>query len=157
MPNVLSAERQVLAPDPQGGSTGGFLRLTERRIAVARLPATGGRNHAVADHDSSLSARLPCVREERNQTDGPQEPLAAYDSWSFDRLACVGVFLLWGHSWELQATAQWHHLDEALRFMSEFTSQAPSLTNGQICQHASSRSAHVDETAPKVHVIRSEL
>ncbi len=68
-----------------------------------------------------------------------------------------GVFHLWGHSWELQATAQWHHLDEALRFMSEFTSQAPSLTNGQICQHASSRSAHVDETAPKVHVIRSEL
>jgi hypothetical protein len=68
-----------------------------------------------------------------------------------------GVFHLWGHSWELQANAQWHRLDEALRFMSEFTSQAPSLTNGQICQHASSLSAHVDETPPKVHAIRSEL
>src|SRR5258708_19606248 len=93
MPNVLSAERQVLAPDPRGGSTGGFLRFTERRIAVARLPATAGRNHAVADHDSSLSARLPSVREERGQADGPQEPLAAYDSWSFNRLACVGAIL----------------------------------------------------------------
>jgi len=48
-------------------------------------------------------------------------------------------------------------LDEALRFMSELTSQVPSLTNGQICQCASLRIAHVDETAPKVHVIRSEL
>src|SRR5258707_2503511 len=93
MPNVLSAERQVLAPDHRGDSTGGFLRFTERRIAVARLPATTGRNHAVADHDTSLSARLPCAHEERGQADGPQEPLAAYDSWSFDRLACVGAIL----------------------------------------------------------------
>jgi peptidoglycan/xylan/chitin deacetylase (PgdA/CDA1 family) len=51
-----------------------------------------------------------------------------------DSLKYGGVFHLWGHSWELQATAQWHHLDETLRFMSEFTSQAASLTNGQICQ-----------------------
>ena len=68
-----------------------------------------------------------------------------------------GVFHLWGHSWELQETEQWHRLDEALRFMSEFASQAPSLTNGQICQRASSGSAHVEETAPKVNAIRSEL
>jgi len=68
-----------------------------------------------------------------------------------------GVFHLWGHSWELQETKQWHRLDEALRFMSEFASQAPSLTNGQICQRASSGSAIVEETAPKVNAIRSEL
>jgi hypothetical protein len=68
-----------------------------------------------------------------------------------------GVFHLWGHSWELQATAQWHHLNDVLRFMSEFTSQVPSLANGQICQRASSWSAHVDEKAAKVNTIRSEL
>src|SRR5260370_19669035 len=75
----------------------------------------------------------------------------------YESLRYGGVFHLWGHSWERQTTAQCHHLDEALRFMSEFTSQAPSLTNGQICQQASSRRAHVDETAPKVHAIRGQL
>lgn len=68
-----------------------------------------------------------------------------------------GVFHLWGHSWELQATAQWHHLNDVLRFMSEFASQVPSLTNGQICQRTSSWSAHVGEKAAKVNTIRSEL
>jgi peptidoglycan-N-acetylglucosamine deacetylase len=57
-----------------------------------------------------------------------------------------GVFHLWGHSWELQETEQWHRLDEALRFMSGFVTEAPSFTNGQICQHALSRSTSVDET-----------
>src|SRR6266481_1358492 len=68
-----------------------------------------------------------------------------------------GVSHLWGDSWQLQATAQWHHLNDVLRFMSEFTSQVPSLTNGQICQRASSWSAHVGEKAAKVNTIRSEL
>jgi hypothetical protein len=58
-----------------------------------------------------------------------------------------GVFHLWGHSWELQETGQWQRLDEALRYMSEFAIQAPSLTNGQICQRALLSSASVDETA----------
>jgi peptidoglycan/xylan/chitin deacetylase (PgdA/CDA1 family) len=58
-----------------------------------------------------------------------------------------GVFHLWGHSWEMQATGQWQRLDEALRCMSEFAIRAPSLTNGQICQRALSSSASVDETA----------
>lgn len=71
-----------------------------------------------------------------------------------ESLRCGGVFHLWGHSWELQATAQWHHLDEALRFMSEFTSQAPSLTNGQICQRALSSSASVDNTARGEELVR---
>jgi len=56
-----------------------------------------------------------------------------------------GVFHLWGHSWELQETGQWQLLDEALRCMSEFAIQAPSLTNGQICQRALLSSASVDE------------
>jgi peptidoglycan-N-acetylglucosamine deacetylase len=47
-----------------------------------------------------------------------------------------GVFHLWGHSWELQETAQWQHLDEVLRLMSWFARQAPSLTNGQLCQRS---------------------
>jgi peptidoglycan-N-acetylglucosamine deacetylase len=57
-----------------------------------------------------------------------------------------GVFHLWGHSWELRETGQWQRLEEALRFMSEVVSQAPSLTNGQICLRMSSRSASIDET-----------
>lgn len=44
-----------------------------------------------------------------------------------------GVFHLWGHSWELQETGQWQRVDEVLRFMGEFASQAPALTNGQLC------------------------
>jgi peptidoglycan/xylan/chitin deacetylase (PgdA/CDA1 family) len=38
-----------------------------------------------------------------------------------ESLRSGGVFHLWGHSWELQATDQWHHLNDGLRFMSEFT------------------------------------
>jgi hypothetical protein len=45
-----------------------------------------------------------------------------------------GVFHLWGHSWELEETGQWQRLEEVLRFLSQFTSQATPLTNGQICQ-----------------------
>jgi peptidoglycan/xylan/chitin deacetylase (PgdA/CDA1 family) len=48
-----------------------------------------------------------------------------------------GVFHLWGHSWELEKTAQWKQLEDVLRLMSEFTNQAPALTNGQVCQSAS--------------------
>jgi peptidoglycan-N-acetylglucosamine deacetylase len=69
-------------------------------------------------------------------------------------LKCGGVFHLWGHSWELQETGQWQRLDEALRCMSEFAIQAPSLTNGQICQRALSSSASVDETALREEVAR---
>jgi peptidoglycan/xylan/chitin deacetylase (PgdA/CDA1 family) len=68
-------------------------------------------------------------------------------------LKCGGVFHLWGHSWELQETGQWQRLDDVLRLMSEFASQAPSLTNGQICQRALSRSASVDETTLKEETI----
>jgi hypothetical protein len=45
-----------------------------------------------------------------------------------------GVFHLWGHSWELQQTGQWQRLEDVLRFLSQFTSQAPALTNLQVCQ-----------------------
>jgi hypothetical protein len=69
-------------------------------------------------------------------------------------LKCGGVFHLWGHSWELQETGQWQRLDQALRCMSEFAIQAPSLTNGQICQRALSSSASVDETALREEMAR---
>jgi peptidoglycan-N-acetylglucosamine deacetylase len=45
-----------------------------------------------------------------------------------------GVFHLWGHSWELEETGQWQRLEEVLRFLSQFTSQVPSLANSQACQ-----------------------
>ena len=47
-----------------------------------------------------------------------------------------GVFHLWGHSWELQAAAQWERLDEVLRLMAACTGAVSSLTNGQICASA---------------------
>jgi len=71
-------------------------------------------------------------------------------------LTSGGVFHLWGHSRALQETGQWQRLDEVLRFMSEFAIQAPSLTNGQICQRALSSSASVDETALREEMARSE-
>jgi hypothetical protein len=54
----------------------------------------------------------------------------------FHALQRGGVFHLWGHSWELEQTGQWQRLEEVLHFLSQFTSQAPALTNGQICQLA---------------------
>jgi peptidoglycan-N-acetylglucosamine deacetylase len=56
-----------------------------------------------------------------------------------------GVFHLWGHSWELEATAQWRRLDEALHFLSGFTSAASALTNGSICRMAAIPCAHSAE------------
>lgn len=44
-----------------------------------------------------------------------------------------GVFHLWGHSWELQESDQWHRLEEVMRFLSQFVGDAPALTNGEIC------------------------
>ena len=45
-----------------------------------------------------------------------------------------GVFHLWGHSWELEQNGQWQRLEEVLRFMGQYTGQAPALTNWQVCQ-----------------------
>ncbi len=45
-----------------------------------------------------------------------------------------GVFHLWGHSWEIERTAQWQRLEDVFRFLSQFTGQARPLTNGQVCQ-----------------------
>jgi peptidoglycan/xylan/chitin deacetylase (PgdA/CDA1 family) len=47
-----------------------------------------------------------------------------------------GVFHLWGHSWELESAGQWQRLDEALRFLGQFTGRATALTNGQVCEAA---------------------
>jgi peptidoglycan/xylan/chitin deacetylase (PgdA/CDA1 family) len=42
-----------------------------------------------------------------------------------------GVFHLWGHAWELDATGQWARLEDAFRLMGEFASAA--RTNGDVC------------------------
>jgi hypothetical protein len=52
-----------------------------------------------------------------------------------------GVFHLWGHSWELEENKQWKRLDEVLRIMGDYASDASSLTNGQVCQETLSRTA----------------
>jgi len=51
-----------------------------------------------------------------------------------------GVFHLWGHSWELEETGQWQRLEEVLRFLSQFTGQAPALSNAQVCLDVRARS-----------------
>jgi peptidoglycan/xylan/chitin deacetylase (PgdA/CDA1 family) len=51
-------------------------------------------------------------------------------------LASGGVLHLWGHSWEVEQTGQWQRLEEVLRFLGQFTSRAPALTNWQVCQAA---------------------
>jgi hypothetical protein len=45
-----------------------------------------------------------------------------------------GVFHLWGHSWEIENNGQWQRLEEVLRFLGQFTRQAPALSNAQVCQ-----------------------
>jgi len=45
-----------------------------------------------------------------------------------------GVFHLWGHSWELEETAQWSRLDGVLQMLAEIRSSAMPLTNAQLCQ-----------------------
>ncbi len=59
-----------------------------------------------------------------------------------------GIFHLWGHSWELEKTGQWHQLEEMLRLMSEFTNQAPALTNGQVCHGACGGNGLLNGSAP---------
>jgi peptidoglycan/xylan/chitin deacetylase (PgdA/CDA1 family) len=60
-----------------------------------------------------------------------------------------GIFHLWGHSWELEATSQWRRLEEVLRFLSQLTGRAPARTNGQVCQEflAVERLPTVEESA----------
>jgi peptidoglycan/xylan/chitin deacetylase (PgdA/CDA1 family) len=54
-----------------------------------------------------------------------------------------GVFHLWGHSWEVEQTGQWQRLEDVFRFLSEYTRQAPTRTNGQLCQPAPATPAEV--------------
>jgi peptidoglycan-N-acetylglucosamine deacetylase len=63
-----------------------------------------------------------------------------------------GVFHLWGHSWEFEKNGQWHRLEEVLRFLSQFTSRAPALSNGQICA-LEARSKPAGESMRKVGTV----
>ncbi|HET9016105.1 MAG TPA: polysaccharide deacetylase family protein [Thermomicrobiaceae bacterium] len=47
-------------------------------------------------------------------------------------LAGGGVFHLWGHSWEVEEEGQWGRLDEALRYVAEFSAEAPCVTNAAL-------------------------
>jgi peptidoglycan/xylan/chitin deacetylase (PgdA/CDA1 family) len=62
--------------------------------------------------------------------------LRLVESFQMLSLRKGGVFHLWGHSWEIEKQAQWRRLEEALRFMSQFTQEAPCLTNIEVCRHA---------------------
>ncbi len=45
-----------------------------------------------------------------------------------------GVFHLWGHSWELDATDGWDRLEEVLRCMAQFSREAVFANNGSLCR-----------------------
>jgi peptidoglycan/xylan/chitin deacetylase (PgdA/CDA1 family) len=47
-----------------------------------------------------------------------------------------GVFHLWGHSWELEQTAQWERLDEVFAFLGDVSKEIPCLTNSEVCRLA---------------------
>jgi peptidoglycan/xylan/chitin deacetylase (PgdA/CDA1 family) len=44
-----------------------------------------------------------------------------------------GVFHLWGHSWELEAHAQWERLAEVLDLLQSCATSQTLMTNGEIC------------------------
>ena len=54
-----------------------------------------------------------------------------------DVLKHGGVLHLWGHSWEIEAFAQWDALAEACAFLGSLNDRLPALTNGDICQRYS--------------------
>ena len=56
-----------------------------------------------------------------------------------------GVFHLWGHSWELEDDSQWQRLEDTLRFMASSLSQAPAVTNGQLCELVTSARPMFDQ------------
>ncbi|KWV55982.1 hypothetical protein AS156_05060 [Bradyrhizobium macuxiense] len=60
-------------------------------------------------------------------------------------IARGGVFHLWGHSWELEDDSQWQRLEDVLRFMASSLSQAPAVTNGQLCQLTASARPAFDQ------------
>jgi len=70
-------------------------------------------------------------------------------SFLYEALKRGGVFHLWGHSWELEHTGQWQRLEEVLRILSQFTDQAPALTNAQVC--------HLMEPAAKLAAAPGKL
>ena len=57
-----------------------------------------------------------------------------------------GVFHLWGHSWEVEATGQWGRLEEVLQFLGEFVDRAAAVTNGQVCR--ASQPVRAEQVAP---------
>lgn len=47
---------------------------------------------------------------------------------------CGGVFHLWGHSWEIDASGQWAALDQALAELGAASRIARVLSNGEVCR-----------------------
>ena len=58
---------------------------------------------------------------------GPTRPLTARDPRQTG-----GVFHLWGHSWELEQTAQWTRLEDVLRLLGEQPREIRRVTNGEL-------------------------
>lgn len=47
-----------------------------------------------------------------------------------------GVFHLWGHSWEVDATGQWDALARTLALMGQIARRVGSVTNSEVCRYA---------------------
>jgi peptidoglycan-N-acetylglucosamine deacetylase len=119
------------------------------------LPTTlQAHPHGLAAYARNMMRRLACrnlwlyVRHGRS-TDWSKLVRSLF----FQALQCGGVFHLWGHSWELEETGQWQRLEEVLRFLSQFTSQAPALSNSQICELTQSQD---ESTERNTSVVRHQ-
>ena len=49
-------------------------------------------------------------------------------------MANGGVFHLWGHSWELEQTGQWHNLEQLLALMGRYAADMPCVSNIDLCE-----------------------
>lgn len=49
-----------------------------------------------------------------------------------------GHFHLWGHSWELEETAQWERLERVLTILGEYAKAGVARTNDELCAEAMS-------------------
>lgn len=64
-------------------------------------------------------------------------------------LKAGGVFHLWGHSWEIEATGQWQRLDRVLRLLASMRSKASFMTNAELCAASVSRIAENNAGIPQ--------
>lgn len=112
------------------------LRLPNWRYGVLVLPTTiQAYPHRSAVFVRNALKRAAAENLWRYVVRGrsPEWPVAA-QAYFREALQRGGAFHLFGHSWELDSPAQWRRLEDVLRMLGEHADEAPSFSNGQLCQ-----------------------